>query len=69
MVEKENKKQSRRSAVDKHNDGTGDRFVQLESKLVEFIDKLNCVSTELENIKQQQHDLIELVKQTLIEKK
>lgn len=49
--------------MDKHNDGTGDKFVKLEEKLMEFIDKLECISTDMENIKKQQNDLIKLVKE------
>ena len=63
MVDKQIKKQSKRSTVDKHNDGTGDKFVKLEEKLVEFITKLECISTDMENIKKQQNDLIKLVKE------
>lgn len=49
--------------MDKHNDDTSDKFVKLEQKLVEFITKLECISTDMENIKKQQHNLIELVKE------
>jgi hypothetical protein len=49
--------------VDQHNDGTGDKFVKLEEKLIKFIDKLECISTEMQNIKKQQHDLIKLVEE------
>jgi hypothetical protein len=49
--------------MDKHNNDTGDKFVKLEEKLMEFIGKLECISTDIENIKKQQNDLIELVKE------
>jgi hypothetical protein len=51
--------------MDKHNNATGDRFVELEAKLAEFIDKLEIVATEMERIRVQQNDLIKMVKDKL----
>jgi hypothetical protein len=48
--------------LDKHNNATGDRFVELEAKLAEFINKLETVAIEMEKIKVQQNDLIKMVK-------
>ena len=47
--------------MDKHHDATGDRFVELEAKLDEFIVKLEIVATEMEKIRVQQNDLIKMV--------
>lgn len=51
--------------MDKHNDDAGTRYQSLELRLAEFIEKLSAVTTEMDSIKKQQQELLELIKQTL----
>ena len=65
MVEKQTKKESRRSNVAKHNDGAGTRYESLEKKLGLFIEKLNSVTSEIDEIKQQQAEILNYIKSKL----
>jgi len=49
--------------VDKHHDGASTRYAMLEERLAEFISKFDCMAAEMNEIKQQQAELIEFVKQ------
>lgn len=51
--------------MDQHNDRAGTRFQTLEARLAEFIDKLDQVTAEIDNIKKQQQDLLEIIRQTI----
>ena len=51
--------------MDKHNDSTGTRFEELEARLAEFITRFDCMTKDMELMKQQQQVLIELLKQKL----
>ncbi len=68
MVDKKVKPKQTRSTVDKHNDGAGSRYAKLEERLAEFISKFDCMATEMNEIKRQQAELIEFVKEQLIKK-
>jgi hypothetical protein len=65
MVEKQTKKESRRSSLAEHNDGSGPRYESLEKKLGTFIEKLNAVKSEINEIKQQQAEILEYIKSRL----
>jgi len=65
MVDKEAKKKPRRSGVDKHNDEANTRFEHLESRLSEFITKLDAMTAEMDYIKKQQQDLLDILKEKL----
>lgn len=47
--------------MDKHNDDASDRFNLLEQRLGQFILKVEQVTIEMEIIRQQQLDLINLL--------
>ena len=51
--------------MDKHNDGASTRYAKLEEKLAEFILKFDCMTTEMNEIKKQQAELLEFIKQQL----
>jgi hypothetical protein len=49
--------------VDQHHDGASTRYAMLEARLAEFISKFDTMADEMSEIKKQQADLIEFVKQ------
>ena len=65
MVDKQIKKESGRSNLAKHDDGSGPRYERLEIKLGQFIEKLNAVKTEINEIKQQQAEILDYIKSKL----
>lgn len=48
--------------MDQHNDAAGPQYESLERKLVEFIEKLDKLTQELNEIKQQQQVLTDMIK-------
>jgi len=54
--------------VDKHNDEAGARYELLEEKLKEFIDKLDHVSHEMDFIRQQQIEILNLLNKKISKK-
>ena len=65
MVDKQIKKESGRSDLAKHNNGAGPRYERLEVKLEQFIEKLNSVKSEINEIKQQQAEILNYIKSRL----
>ena len=65
MVDKQIKKESGRSNLAKHDNGSGPRYESLEIKLGQFIEKLNAVKTEIDEIKQQQAEILNYIKSKL----
>ena len=65
MVEKQTKKESRRSNLAQHDNGSGTRYESLENKLGQFIEKLNLVKSEMDEIKSQQAEILNYIKSKL----
>ena len=65
MVDKQIKKESGRSNLVKHDNGSGPRYESLEVKLELFIEKLNAVKSEINEIKQQQAEILNYIKSRL----
>jgi molecular chaperone GrpE (heat shock protein) len=65
MVDKQIKKESGRSDLAKHNNGAGPRYESLEKQLEQFIEKLNSVKAEMDEIKQQQAEILNYIKSRL----
>jgi hypothetical protein len=65
MVDKQIKKESGRSGLVKHDNGSGPRYESLEIKLEQFIEKLNSVKSEINEIKQQQAEILDYIKSRL----
>ena len=65
MVDKEIRKKPRRSNVDQHDNAAGPRYESLELRLLAFIEKLNAMNAEVEEIKNQQRLLLDLLKKTI----
>jgi hypothetical protein len=49
--------------VDKHDDATNSKLTGLEIRLAEFIDRFDIMTIEMAEIKKQQEDLINLIKE------
>jgi hypothetical protein len=49
----------------KHDNGAGPRYEKLEEKLGEFIEKLSVVTSEIDQIKQQQAEILDFIKSKL----
>ena len=49
--------------MDKHNDATDSKLTGLEERLSEFIERFDIMTIEMTEIKKQQEDLINLIKQ------
>jgi len=62
MVDKKNTKKSTRAGLDKHNYDAGARFIFLEERIEQFINIIHVLSKDMEEMKQQQQAIIELVK-------
>lgn len=63
MVDKKIKNKPERSTVDKHHDGASTRYAMLEKRLNEFILKFDTMSVEIDSIKAQQAELIQILKE------
>jgi hypothetical protein len=48
-----------------HDNGTGTRYESLGQKLEMFINKLNLVTAEIDEIKRQQTELLDFIKSKL----
>lgn len=62
MVEKKTKQGIQGSDLDQHNDAAGPQYESLERRLSEFIEKLDRLTLELVEIKQQQKILTDMIK-------
>jgi hypothetical protein len=51
--------------VDKHDNAAGTRFELLESRLLDFIEKLDRMNSEVEEIKKQQRELLDLLRKKI----
>ena len=49
--------------MDKHHDGASTRYAMLEQRLNEFISKFDNMSVEMNEIKSQQAELIQVLKE------
>ena len=65
MVDKQITKKPKRSEVDKHDNAAGTRFEFLESRLLDFIEKLDKMNSEVEEIKKQQRELLDLLRKKI----
>lgn len=48
--------------MDKHNDGASTRYAKLEERLAEFIARFDQIACEMDEIKAQQAELLNLLK-------
>jgi len=55
--------------VDEHSDGAGPRYLMLEKRLAILIDRLDEMTQEVLEIKQQQTDILEFIKTTTKKKR
>jgi phage shock protein A len=62
MVEKKTQQGNKRGNLDQHYDAAGPQYESLERRLVEFIVKLDKLTQELNEIKQQQKLLTDMIK-------
>ena len=62
MVEKKTEQRTQGGDLDQHNDAAGPQYESLERRLLEFIDKLDKLTLELGEIKQQQKLLTDIIK-------
>jgi hypothetical protein len=62
MVDKQNKTKRQTGIVDQHDDGAGVRFTKLEARLEVVLARLEEMTQEVLAIKQQQADLLNIVK-------
>jgi hypothetical protein len=64
MVDKQNKTKRKSGIVDQHTNDAGTRYAKLEARLEIVLARLNEMTQEVLAIKQQQEDLINIVKTT-----
>ena len=62
MVDKQNKTKRNSGVVDQHNDDAGTRYAKLEARLEVVLARLEEMTQEVMAIKQQQADLLNIVK-------
>ena len=62
MVDKQNKTKRNTGVVDTHNDVAGTRYAMLEARLEVVLDQLAVMTREVLAIKQQQADILQVVK-------
>jgi hypothetical protein len=55
--------------VDQHNDGAGTRYAKLEARLEILLQRLDEMTQEVIEIKQQQYDILNFVKETTKKKR
>jgi hypothetical protein len=65
MVDKENKTKQQSGVVDQHDNDAGLRFSKLEARLEVVLSRLEEMTQEVLAIKQQQADLLTIVKANL----
>jgi hypothetical protein len=68
MVDKQNKTKRKSGVVDQHLDDAGTRYAKLEARLEIVLARLEEMTQEVLAIKQQQEDLLDIVKTTLKKK-
>jgi hypothetical protein len=68
MVDKQNKTKRKSGIVDQHTDDAGARYAKLEARLEIVLARLEEMTQEVLAIKQQQEDLLNIVKTTLKKK-
>jgi hypothetical protein len=68
MVDKQNKTKRKTGTVDQHDDGAGVRYAKLEARLEIVLARLEEMTQEVLAIKQQQEDLLNIVKTNLKKK-
>ena len=62
MVDKQNKTKRTTGVVDQHNNDAGTRYALLEARLEIVLDQLAVMTREVLAIKQQQEDILNIVK-------
>ena len=65
MVDKQNKTKRKPSVVDQHTDDAGASYAKLEARLEIVLTRLDEMTREVLAIKQQQADILNLVKTKL----
>jgi hypothetical protein len=68
MVDKQNKTKRQTGIVDQHDDGAGARYAKLEARLEVVLARLDEMTQEVLAIKQQQADLLTIVRTNLKKK-
>jgi hypothetical protein len=68
MVDKQDKRKQQSGPVDQHNDDTGTSYAKLEARLEIVLARLKEMTQEVLAIKQQQADLLTIVKTNLKKK-
>jgi hypothetical protein len=68
MVDKQNKTKRKSGVVDQHLDDASTRYAKLEARLEIVLARLEEMTQEVLAIKQQQEDLLNIVKTTLKKK-
>jgi hypothetical protein len=68
MVDKQDKTKRKTGVVDQHNDDAGSRYAKLEARLEVVLARLEEMTQEVLAIKQQQEDLLNIVKTSLKKK-
>jgi hypothetical protein len=68
MVDKQDKTKRKAGVVDQHDDDAGSRYAKLEARLEVVLARLEEMTQEVLAIKQQQEDLLNIVKTSLKKK-
>lgn len=69
MVDKKNKKESQRSGLDQHLAERRSVVTKLEKRIAKFDEKVEVLRQEMQQVRNKQDELIDLIKQVYGDKK